>query len=99
MDDNVIEIVSKQFNVEQDVKEFIREIGEAEPFSSNKVHLQMLLAEVCASENASTEVRQMAARALIASSDLGPAIKAVPDYEILIEEFMGKLKEDVSLRR
>lgn len=99
LDDNVIEIVGKQFSIEQDVKEFIKEIGEADPFSSHKVHLQTLLAEVCANDKASDELRQMAARALIASSDLGPAIRAVPNYQVLVQEFMESLTENVSVRR
>jgi hypothetical protein len=99
LDDNVIEIVGKQFNIEQDVKEFIKEIGESEAFSSHKVHLQMLLAEVCASEKASIELRQMAARALIETSDITAAIRNVPDNDFIVAEFWDKMKKDVSVRR
>ena len=99
MDDNVIEIVSRQFDLERDIKEFVSEIENAQAFSSEKVHLQMLLAEICANTSASDEVRQQAARALIHTSDLSAAIQTVPNFEMLIEEFMESLKQNVSLRR
>ena len=99
MDDNVIEIVSKQFDLERDIKEFVKEIGEAEAFSSQKVHLQMLLAEICASEQASDEVRQSAARALIKTSDITAAIRMVPDNDLIVAEFWERMGQNVGIRR
>jgi hypothetical protein len=99
LDDNVIEIVGKQFSIEQDVKEFIKEIRGSEAFSGHKVHLQMLLAEVCASDKASVEVRKMAARALIETSDITAAIINVPDSDAIVTEFWDKINKDVSVRR
>ena len=98
MDDNVIEIVSRQFDLERDIKEFVAEIENAQAFSSEKVHLQMLLAEICKNTAASDEVRQQAARALIDTSDLADAIRTVPDSESLNKEFLESLNRNVSLR-
>lgn len=99
MDNKVLEIVRKNFDVEADVNEFITDIENAKEFTAEKVHLQMLLAEVCKNEAASDSARRTAARALIRTSDLGDAIKMVPGVEDLVQEFVGSLAQNVRIRR
>lgn len=72
MDDNVIKLVKDQFNVSYDLAELKQELKEAEPLSSIKMHLQVLVSEIASSENVDHPLRLDAARVLLESSDLFP---------------------------
>lgn len=88
MDAKIIDIVRSTFDLSEDIEQFKKEIERAEHFSAEKVHLQMLLAEICANESASDNDRMEAARILIDSSDLLAAIQSVPNYQILIDKLI-----------
>lgn len=92
MDNKVLEIVRKNFDVASDVKEFISDIEAAGEFTAEKVHLQMLLAEVCKSEDAPLEARREAAIALVRTSDITAAIRMVPGINDIEQEFYQRIR-------
>lgn len=92
MDNKIIDIVKNNFDLAADVKEFIADIEKADEFSAEKVHLQMLLAEVCKSEKAPISIRRQAAIALVRTSDITAAIRNVPGINDIEEEFYQRIR-------
>jgi hypothetical protein len=96
MDDNVIKLVKDQFDVSYELAEFEQELKGAEPLSSDKMHLQTLVAEIAISETVDQKVRLSAARVLLESSDLFPIFcKLEGGHEILQEIIKEKMRDSV----
>jgi hypothetical protein len=96
MDDNVIKLVKDQFDLSYELAEFEQELKGAEPLSSDKMHLQTLVAEIAISETVDHKVRLSAARVLLESSDLFPIFcKLEGGHEILQEIIKEKMRDSV----
>lgn len=67
---NIIKLVDNECNLDLDLAEFERDIKAAKSLSSDKVHLQTLLAEIATSENVDQVTRLEAARVLLETSDI-----------------------------
>ena len=92
MDDQVLSIIRNNFDLSDEIAELEKFIGNVRSFSEEKLHLQHLLAQICANEEASDTDRQDAARVLIKHSDLRAAIESVPNYEMLIDEMIQAVR-------
>lgn len=92
MDDQVLSIIRNNFDLSNDIAELEQFMGECVAFTEEKLHLQNLLAQICANEEASDTDRQNAARVLIKHSDLRAAIESIPNYEMLIDEVIQAVK-------
>lgn len=96
MDEAVIQLVKNQFDVAADLAEFEEELRTAEPFSFQKMHTQVLVAQIVESENVDLDVRLKAARVLLESSDLFPVFFNLQGgYELLQEIIKDKLRDSV----
>lgn len=92
MDDQVLSIIRNNFDLSDEIAELDQLMGECAAFTEEKLHLQNLLAQICANEEASDTDRQNAARVLIKHSDLRAAIMSVPNYEIFYDEILQAVK-------
>ena len=96
MDDNVIKLVKDQFDVSYDLAEFALELKKAPPLSSEKIHLQTLVAEIATSERVDHQVRLDAARVLLESSDLFPIFcKLEGGHELLQQTIKEQMRDCV----
>jgi hypothetical protein len=96
MDEAVIQLVKHQFNVTADLAEFEEELRTAEPLSSQKAHIQVLVSHIVESENVDLDVRLKAARVLLESSDLFPIFFNLQGgYELLQEIIKEKMRDSV----
>ena len=96
MDDNVIKLVKDQFDLSYDLAEFEQELKGSEPLSSDKIHLQTLVAQIATGETVDHKVRLNAARVLLESSDLFPIFcKLEGGHEMLQEIIKGKMRDCV----
>ena len=96
MDDNVIKLVKNKFDLSYDLAEFEQELKGAKPLSSDKMHLQRLVAEIAISETVDHKVRLSAARVLLESSDLFPIFcKLEGGHEMLQKIIKDKLRDSV----
>lgn len=92
MDDQVLSIIRNNFDLSDEIAELETFIDNVRSFSVEKLHLQNLLAQICANEEASDIDRQNAARVLIKHSDLRAAIESVPNYKMLIDEMIQAVR-------
>jgi len=92
MDDQVLSIIRNNFDLSDEIAELEQFIEESVAFTVEKLHLQNLLAQICANKEASDTDRQNAARVLIKHSDLRAVIESVPNYEMLIDEMIQAVK-------
>ena len=96
MDDNVIKLVKNQFDLSYDLAEFEQELKTAKIFSSEKMHLQTLVAEIAMGETVDSKVRLSAARVLLESSDIFPIFCRIEGgYEMLQESIKEIMRDSV----
>ena len=95
MDEAVIQLVKNQFDLSYDLAEFEQELKGAEPLSSDKRHLQILVAQIAISETVDHKVRLSAARVLLESSDLFSLFNLQGGYEMLQEIIKEKMRDSV----
>jgi hypothetical protein len=94
MDDNVIKLVKDQFDVSYELAEFEQELKTAETFSSDKMQVQLLVAEIATGETVDHKVRLSAARVLLESSDIFPIFcKIEGGHEMLQEIIKEKMRD------
>lgn len=94
MDEAVIQLVKNQFDVAADLAEFEEELRTAEPLSSHKEHLQVLVSYIVASENVDLDVRLKAARVILESSDLFKVFFNLEGGHELLQQFIKEKMRD-----